>query len=238
MGVPINPVTMFLWASIWMLREIEVRNMKVGDVKLNPDGRNVTILLTLSKCDQQGMGVRRTLKCHCPSTCCHWCPWKLGQELIAGAKLKGYFADSPLFTDHRGCAVSKAGVVKKWKNIFGQSITGHSPKRSGAMFFVRSGLPIQELAVLGRWRSSVVLQYAEEALQEKAVSIPMFENQNMGKILRLPQHETKEIPESQVDKPMKDHSENQFEDIAQAFANPHDLWVVTKGRGWRGRPRP
>ena len=40
------------------------------------------------------------------------------------------------------------------------------------MYYVRAGLPIQELAFLRRWKSNVVLQYAEEALQEKAISVP------------------------------------------------------------------
>ena len=40
------------------------------------------------------------------------------------------------------------------------------------MCYVRAGLPIQELAFLGRWKSNVVLSYAEEALQEKAVELP------------------------------------------------------------------
>ena len=43
------------------------------------------------------------------------------------------------------------------------------PQKSGAMFYVRAGLPIQELAFLGRWRGNVVLICAKEALQEKPV---------------------------------------------------------------------
>lgn len=37
---------------------------------------------------------------------------------------------------------------------------------------MRAGLPIQELAFLGRRKSNVVLTYAEEALQERAVFVP------------------------------------------------------------------
>lgn len=40
------------------------------------------------------------------------------------------------------------------------------------MYCVRAGLPIQELAFLGRWKSNVALTYAEEALQEQAVFVP------------------------------------------------------------------
>ena len=45
-------------------------------------------------------------------------------------------------------------------------MTGHSARRSGAVEYVRKGLPLQALSFLGRWKSGVVLNYAEEALQE------------------------------------------------------------------------
>ena len=35
------------------------------------------------------------------------------------------------------------------------------------MNYVRLGMPIQELAFLGRWKSTVVLSYAEDALQSE-----------------------------------------------------------------------
>ena len=44
-------------------------------------------------------------------------------------------------------------------------MSGHSARRSGAMAYVRKGMDIKDLAYLGRWRSSVVLTYAEEALE-------------------------------------------------------------------------
>ena len=34
------------------------------------------------------------------------------------------------------------------------------------MIYVRAGLPLQEVAFLGRWKSNTVLIYAEEALEE------------------------------------------------------------------------
>ena len=40
-------------------------------------------------------------------------------------------------------------------------LPGHSARRSGAMMYVRAGLPLQEVAFLGRWKSNVVLMYAE-----------------------------------------------------------------------------
>ena len=43
---------------------------------------------------------------------------------------------------------------------------GHSARRSGAMFYTRQGLGIHEISVLGRWKSSAVFRYIEEALEE------------------------------------------------------------------------
>ena len=99
------------------------------------------------------------------------------------------------------------------------------------MFYVRRGLPIQELAFLGRWRSSVVLTYAEEALQEKPMT--------------LPSHYPSVAQQMLVDKPMEqeeakqpkpaaeDHDRPQTEpSLERAFAKPKNLWVVTKGKGW------
>ena len=57
-GAPVTAVQMFVWAALWMLREIEVRNMKAGHVRLCSSERSITIWLPISKCDQQGLGVR------------------------------------------------------------------------------------------------------------------------------------------------------------------------------------
>ena len=53
-----------------------------------------------------------------------------------------------------------------WKDKLKAEMSGHLARRSGAMMYVRAGLPIQEVAFLGRWKSNVVLAYAEEALEE------------------------------------------------------------------------
>lgn len=72
----------------------------------------------------------------------------------------------------------------------GAEVSGHSARRSGAMYYVRAGLPLQELAFLGRWKSNVVLSCAEEALQEKAVRVPRSMEEEEG----LADHVLKELP--------------------------------------------
>ena len=161
-----------------MLREIEVRNLRVKDVLRDDNQRWAAICLHTSKTDQQGEGIRRTLSCCGKQLCEPHCPWRLAMLVVGSVADKLVTAETPLFMDSRGRKVSKQGVVTSWKRLFGAAVTGHSPRRSGAMFYVRRGMAIQELAFLGRWRSSVVLNYAEEALQEKPCpSLDSWNNQ-------------------------------------------------------------
>jgi hypothetical protein len=60
---------------------------------------------------------------------------------------------------------SKSEMVTSWRSLFEASIAGHSARRSGPMAYVRKGMGIRDLAYLGRWKSSVVLTSAEEALE-------------------------------------------------------------------------
>lgn len=166
-----------------------------------------------------------------------WCPRKLGHELVMDAKLKGMFTDARLFRDFRGAGTSKTGVIKKWKKTFGEDASGHSPRRSGAMFYMRQGLPIQELAFLGRWKSSVVLQYTGEALQEKAVEILQPTGHSNVSI-----RTTNVSAETESFLPKENKSQASPEtinerDISHTFDKRKDLWVVTKGRGWKNRPK-
>ena len=180
----------------------------------------------VSKCDQQGFGVRRALRC-------------CGTTLIMEAKSKGMFGDAWLFRDCRGAVTTKTGVIKKSKKAYGDRITGHSPRRSGAMFYVRQGLPIQELAFLERWNSSVVLQYAEEALQEKAVQLPQCAPWTPMTLAPLtPAPVTPAIQAvANPGTPAPTPPESQDQSFASVFNKPGDLWVVTKGRGWKNRPK-
>ena len=45
-------------------------------------------------------------------------------------------------------------------------MSGHSARRSGAMMYTRLGIDIQTVGFMGRWRSSAVFRYVEEATKE------------------------------------------------------------------------
>jgi hypothetical protein len=248
-GTPQYPKLAFAWSAVWMLREIELRRMKIQDVTFPGPERWVTVWLPTSKTDQQGKGIRRTLRCCGKSPCATLCPWALGWKAIEAARAKNALLGSPLFSPAGNLkAISKSGTIKAWKAHMGRDVSGHSARRSGAMYYVRAGLPIQELAFLCRWKSNVVLSYAEEALQERAVFVPDLhgtqESSQTGAPM-TPSNVTKDPTESlrapstpawTVMKMGEDQVEPNM-GLAQSLKSPRDLWVVTKGRGWRGRPR-
>ena len=246
-GWPLRPVRSFIWASLWMLREIELRNMKVKHVKLDTIQKKVSVIIPLSKCDQQGEGVKRTLGCCGKRTCEPLCPFNVAKSILSERPKSDMLGLSWLFPSKWNSNATKAGMVESWKQSFGLDISGHSPRRSGAMFYVRLGLPIQELAFLGRWRSNVVLMYAEEALQETAVRIAPAQGD------KGPKHAAPIITIDDVENLVTDKLKTEFEkwapppsilppkedqgmDLASCFAKPRHLWVKTKGRGLKGRP--
>ena len=233
-GSPANPGLMFLWASIWMLREIEVRNMKIRDVLRNDKDRWTAIWLPTSKGDQQGSGIRRTLSCCGKARCETHCPWRLAAKVMELAGDTLGVSEDYLFKDARDKIVTKRGVISSWKSLFDKGVTGHSPRKSGAMFYVRRGLPIQELAFLGRWKSSVVFTYAEEALQEKPMALPV--KLDMQVVDKLVDHVAK-VEQDQAPPPPQPHRPEEGLPLEKAFDKPRNLWGVTKGKGWKGRPR-
>ena len=160
-----RPVLAYVWAVHWMLREIELRECLIRDVILDENKRQVTLTIRKSKTDQSAAGTRRTLMCICqPCTGGAECVWSVAQLAMKVARDRD--PDEHLFTTNQGDKTTKATMVAAWNRMLMGGIRGHSPRRSGAMRYVRAGLQIQELAFLGRWRSAAVLRYAEEALRE------------------------------------------------------------------------
>ena len=97
-----------------------------------------------------------------------------------------------VFQDSENKRLSKAKMVEGWAMVTRPDIQGHSARRSGAMGYVGLGMPIQELAFLGRWKSSVVLTYAEDALQSEPANRNLKSNDDC---------KPKRPPKSQGNKP-------------------------------------
>ena len=141
-----RPALAYAWAVVWMLREIEVGSMKWKDVTINEACKRVSVFIPMSKCDQQGLGVRRTLQCCMHKTCQGWCCWKLWLEIWKAYKGRERDPQEYIFQDSQNQKLSKAKMVEGWAMVTRDGIQGHSARRSGAMNYVRLGMPIQELA--------------------------------------------------------------------------------------------
>ena len=121
------------------------------------------------------LGVRRTLQCCGQRSCPRWCPWAIWLELWKLHQTDNPRPEDLVFGDANGHKLSKFKMVEGWKRIAHDHVQGHSARRSGAMHYARLGVPIQELEFLGRWKSSVVLTYAEEALQSEPANKKLVE---------------------------------------------------------------
>ena len=81
-GVPHRTTWAFAWVSVWMLRCIELAQLRVSDVTLNFEEKLVTLFIKKSKMDQAAHGVKRTLKCCGAQVCGRMCPWLLAQRVL------------------------------------------------------------------------------------------------------------------------------------------------------------
>eukprot|EP00435_Cladocopium_sp_Y103_P025351 s1252_g6.t1 len=157
---------LFSFCVVWMLREIELADLTTGDVTIDHMSKKVSLHIKISKTDSEGRGVNRTLQCLCTSNKCDpECPYALSKDILE--KVEKYSGTgSWLSMDKTRKQATKAQIVRTWRLMFGEGITGHSGRRTGALHYIRSGWSITQVAHLGRWKSSAILSYAEEALEQ------------------------------------------------------------------------
>ena len=158
-----RPAWCYAWATVWMLRAAEAAKVLVKHVSIKHSPRHVTLYIPLSKMDQKGKGVSRTLQCCGLPDCHRWCAWGLALKTLALHKT-GKAGDA-LFPLVNGGKPKKSTMVRNWQKFLDIEMGGHSARRSGAMAHARSGMSVTCISYLGRWRSSAVLRYVEEALQ-------------------------------------------------------------------------
>ncbi|CAE7256557.1 unnamed protein product [Symbiodinium sp. CCMP2592] len=93
---------------------------------------------------------------------------RVSKDLVEHAKAfhlaKGMKGPGPLCPASGGGKANKEATIKAWQALFGKETTGHSPRRSGALHYIREGHALQQVKHLGRWKSDVILEYAKEAL--------------------------------------------------------------------------
>ena len=161
---------LFLFAMVWMLRAFELTYIQAQHLEVDSANKTVSLKWTKSKGDQKASGLRRTLGCRCASVDCDaLCPFKicvnLRDKLIALHPSATHLAWSGVRV-----VKDKSVIVKAWNAIFRIKVGGHSARRTGALRYIRSGWAIPQVAYLGRWKSDVIYQYAEEALAAMPVN--------------------------------------------------------------------
>ena len=165
------PAWSYAWAVTWMLRAIEAAEVLTEHVQEDGQQKLIRLFIPKSKMDQKGQGTKRTLKCCGKKRCSRFCPWALWQKVKTEAS---WDKGGKLFPGADGQDYTKLQMVTAWIQHIDKGMSGHSARRSGAMMYARTGFSLPEISFLGRWRSSAVLRYVEEALTE----IPANANQS------------------------------------------------------------
>ena len=218
-GVPMRTAWSYAWATIWMLRSVEAADVRLGDVKIH-ENKNVTLNIRKSKTDQGAKGTKRTLKCCNQNPCCRDCVW----ALACRAKADHVEQDSmlPLFPDADGSKIQKVRMVKAWMDELDPDMSGHSARRSGAMRYTRMGLSIYEIASLGRWKSSAVFRYVEEALEE----VPLNDRQKLNEP-QIQHTDSTKAPGKRSKRKPEGEQEGKTQPLPKA---PEEFWAISRYR--------
>ena len=164
---PERPGWAYVWATCWMLRAVEAVQVEVKHLTVNTDEKTVKLFIPKSKMDQAEKGTFRTLGCCGKSPCKIFCAWRIAEDAIEETKKKKSKGKTRyLFPTSCGEKVSQFNLIRAWQTYLDEGLTGHSARRSGAMQYTRLGMSVPEISFLGRWKSSAVFRYIEEALQE------------------------------------------------------------------------
>ena len=167
------PRELFQFGLVWMVREVEIANFDVDDLEVNTDCKKVTLRWKVSKTDPEAGEVRRTLQCLCHGQSCAWeCPFFTTVDLLDKVKKK-WGEESKLARTKAGGTPKKNQIVSAWVEVFKRRVTGHSARRSGALHYIREGWDIPQVGYLGRWKSSMILEYAREALETMPANKPL-----------------------------------------------------------------
>ena len=167
-GGYVRPAWLYAVAVLWMLRACEATELQMGDLSIDCDAKTVALTVRKSKTDQAARGAKRTLSCCGRQTCTRECPFALAIRVLAD-RPNGREKD-PLFATRGKPKRNRTHTARCWAKELDKDLTGHSARRSGAMFYTRQGMDIQDISFLGRWRSSAVFRYMEEAMQERPMN--------------------------------------------------------------------
>ena len=166
------PKELFLFAMVWLLRSIELVEIKIQEVVFNKEKRTVELHWLKDKTDQAAMGKMRVLACRCTSKpCMPECPYFVSEDLVRKVTSRFTVAEYICYAKRKPSKrPTRSQIVNSWCTAYSQKVSGHSGRRSGALNYIRIGWSIPQVTYLGRWKSTLVYEYAQEALQETPVN--------------------------------------------------------------------
>ena len=175
-GGPIGPRNVMIAGSMFLLREVELSNALVKGINVNLVLETVTWHLPVSKPDPTALGAKVSWGCTCGSgdRICAYHAIREQLEFIRG-KFREPHDDLPLFPSLDGRFVDEAAMtetVRYFATQLGEELTnpdgsqrftGHAFRVSGARTLSALGIELYKIEILARWRSPMVLHYAQQA---------------------------------------------------------------------------
>ena len=166
---PGSPLTAIVVGTFFMLRELELSAIDVGDVVFTEN--TITLSLPVSKVDWQAKGCRRTWNCICGQG--YHCPVHILKSFHMRERVDEH-PNEPWIVSNTGGRCSKAGIESAIRNASIASggkakdaegnwlLSGHTFRITGARTLASWGLDPITIQMLGRWGSSAVLSYLAE----------------------------------------------------------------------------
>ena len=166
------------------------------------------------------------------------CAWSIGVGLLSEAPTD---PEASLFPRNDGRTLTRIQLVTLWQKYLNTEATGHSGRRSGAMMYARQGLPLFDIAFLGRWKSSAVMRYMTEALEQLPVNTRQqgashSELKNQDAELTVHEQQAKEIKfveVAQAEKKRKVEITSGAEVVKPV--EKQKLWAISRSRQGRVR---
>ena len=179
----------FIICCWFMLREIEIAGASRHHLTLEAD--EVRLLIPVHKTSSSGSMTSRSLRCPCRLVVHRLCPWHATERhlvsLNSGSR-RGVRPSHPLVPDRHGCVLTKVAFVSILREVLhhvgiqvhleaedGKKFPrfgGHSLRVSGAMMLASAQVPLHLIQLMGRWSSSAVERYTQQAPLVALPSLP------------------------------------------------------------------
>jgi len=155
---PIHPLWTVLVCSVFMLRSINARSMKLDQFKVDVKARIVELELRCRKNAIDGRPHHIMLSCTCGMA--PVCPYCLGKGYM-DRRLK--FGGDQLFINNRALPISRRALAQTYNELElyskGAAPKPHSARISGARYWTRMGLSLETTASIGAWSDIKTLKH-------------------------------------------------------------------------------